>query len=47
MNTLSHHWVHHGRYLDANYAGVFIIWDKMFATFVPEQDDEKSDYGLV
>ncbi|MBP6380988.1 MAG: sterol desaturase family protein, partial [Sphingorhabdus sp.] len=33
MNTPSHHRVHHAtnpRYLDANYAGVFIIWDKMF-----------------
>lgn len=50
MNTPSHHRVHHGRnarYLDANYAGVFIIWDKMFGTFVPELDDEKPDYGLV
>ena len=50
MNTPSHHRVHHGRnprYLDANYAGVFIIWDKMFGTFVPEDDQEKVDYGLV
>ncbi|MEL6466180.1 MAG: sterol desaturase family protein [Pseudomonadota bacterium] len=50
MNTPSHHRVHHGRnarYLDANYAGVFIIWDKMFGTFVPERDSEKPDYGLV
>ncbi len=50
MNTPSHHRVHHGRnarYLDANYAGVFIIWDKMFGTFVPELEDEKPDYGLV
>ncbi len=50
MNTPSHHRVHHGRnprYLDANYAGVFIIWDKMFGTYVPEQDDEKPDFGLV
>lgn len=50
MNTPSHHRVHHGRnprYLDCNYAGVFIIWDKMFGTFVPEQDDERVDYGLV
>lgn len=48
MNTPSHHRVHHGRnprYLDANYAGVFIIWDKMFGTFVPEE--EKVEYGLV
>ena len=50
MNTPSHHRVHHGRnprYLDANYAGVFIIWDRLFGTFVPELDSEKPDYGLV
>jgi sterol desaturase/sphingolipid hydroxylase (fatty acid hydroxylase superfamily) len=50
LNTPSHHRVHHGRnarYLDANYAGVFIVWDKLFGTFVPEQEDEKPDYGLV
>lgn len=50
MNTPSHHRVHHGRnarYLDANYAGVFIVWDKMFGTFVPELDEERPDYGLV
>ncbi|THD83564.1 sterol desaturase family protein [Aliigemmobacter aestuarii] len=50
MNTPSHHRVHHGRnarYLDANYAGVFIIWDKLFGTFVPELEDEKPEYGLV
>lgn len=50
MNTPSHHRVHHGRNarnLDANYAGVFIIWDRMFGTFVPELDSEKPDYGLV
>lgn len=48
MNTPSHHRVHHGRnakYLDANYAGVFIVWDKLFGTFVAE--DERPDYGLV
>lgn len=50
MNTPSHHRVHHGRnprYLDCNYAGVFIIWDKLFGTFVPELDEEKPEYGLV
>ncbi len=50
MNTPSHHRVHHGRnpkYLDANYAGVFIIWDKLFGTFVPEDDSEPVEYGLV
>lgn len=50
MNTPSHHRAHHGRnprYLDCNYAGVFIIWDRIFGTFVPEQDEEKVDFGLV
>ncbi|MBO9476714.1 sterol desaturase family protein [Shimia sp. R11_0] len=50
MNTPSHHRAHHGRnarYLDCNYAGVFIVWDKLFGTFVPELDEEKPDYGLV
>lgn len=50
MNTPSHHRVHHAtnpRYLDANYAGVFIIWDKMFGSFIEERDDEKIHYGLV
>lgn len=50
MNTPSHHRVHHGRnprYLDANYAGVFIVWDRLFGTFVPELDSERVDYGLV
>ncbi|MEO1029633.1 MAG: sterol desaturase family protein, partial [Pseudomonadota bacterium] len=50
FNTPSHHRVHHAtnpRYLDANYAGVFIIWDKMFGSFIPEQADDKPDYGIV
>lgn len=50
MNTPSHHRAHHGRnprYLDCNYAGVFIIWDKMFGTFVPELKEDKVDFGLV
>lgn len=50
MNTPSHHRVHHAtnaRYLDRNYAGVFIVWDKMFGTFEPERDEEKPRYGLV
>jgi sterol desaturase/sphingolipid hydroxylase (fatty acid hydroxylase superfamily) len=50
LNTPSHHRVHHAnnpRYLDANYAGVFMIWDRLFGTFVPEQADEPVRYGLV
>ncbi|UYH54423.1 sterol desaturase family protein [Qipengyuania sp. SS22] len=50
MNTPSHHRVHHAtnpRYLDRNYAGVFIVWDKMFGTFEPEVEGEKIRYGIV
>ncbi|MFM1982262.1 MAG: hypothetical protein RJB22_981, partial [Pseudomonadota bacterium] len=39
FNTPSHHRVHHAtnpRYLDANYAGTFIIWDRLFGSFVAE-----------
>ncbi|NNM62214.1 MAG: sterol desaturase family protein [Steroidobacteraceae bacterium] len=50
LNTPSHHRVHHAsnpRYLDANYAGVFMIWDRAFGSFVPEQADEPVRYGIV
>ncbi len=50
FNTPSHHRVHHAtnpRYLDSNYAGVFIIWDKMFGSFVPELETEKPVYGII
>jgi len=50
FNTPSHHRVHHGknpRYLDSNYAGVFILWDRLFGTFVPEDEAEPVNYGLV
>jgi len=50
FNTPSHHRVHHGtnpRYLDSNFAGILIIWDRLFGTFVPEQTDEKITYGII
>jgi len=50
FNTPSHHRVHHARnavYLDRNYAGILIIWDKLFGTFQAELDDEPCRYGLV
>jgi len=54
MNTPSHHRVHHAtnpRYLDRNYAGVFIVWDKIFGTFEPEravdEGGERMRYGIV
>ncbi|MGL4304780.1 MAG: sterol desaturase family protein [Mycobacteriaceae bacterium] len=48
FNTPSHHRVHHGsnpQYIDTNYGGVLIIWDRLFGTFVPEK--EKVVYGLT
>jgi sterol desaturase/sphingolipid hydroxylase (fatty acid hydroxylase superfamily) len=48
LNTPSHHRVHHGvdpRYLDKNYAGVFIVWDRLFGTFHAERT--RPTYGLV
>jgi sterol desaturase/sphingolipid hydroxylase (fatty acid hydroxylase superfamily) len=50
FNTPSHHRVHHARnprYLDSNYAGILIIWDRMFGTFIPEEAEEPPRYGLV
>ena len=48
MNTPSHHRVHHGtqqQYLDRNYAGIFIVWDRLFGSFEPE--GERVIYGLT
>lgn len=50
FNTPSHHRVHHARnprYLDRNYAGILIVWDKLFGTFQPELDAEPCRYGIV
>ena len=50
MNTPSHHRVHHAtnpRYLDRNYAGVFIVWDRLFRTFTREDDAEPVRYGII
>ncbi len=50
MNTPSHHRVHHAKnpeYIDQNYAGVLIIWDKMFGTFVEERDNTPCEYGIT
>ncbi len=46
--TPSHHRVHHGRnkiYLDKNYGGTFIIWDKLFGTF--EEEQEQVYFGVT
>ena len=48
MNTPSHHRVHHGSdplYLDRNYAGIFIVWDRLFGTF--QQEIHTPHYGLT
>ncbi|MBM2323254.1 MULTISPECIES: sterol desaturase family protein [Marivita] len=48
FNTPSVHRVHHGsnrQYLDKNYGGILMIWDKLFGTF--EREDEKVVYGLT
>lgn len=51
FNTPSHHRVHHAtnpRYLDSNYAGVLIIWDRLFGTFVGELvEDDPPRYGVI
>jgi sterol desaturase/sphingolipid hydroxylase (fatty acid hydroxylase superfamily) len=47
--TASNHRVHHAQndiYLDRNYGGVFIIWDRLFGTFQEELDDEPCIYGI-
>ncbi|MDM7861998.1 sterol desaturase family protein [Alteromonas sp. ASW11-36] len=47
--TPSNHRVHHAQndiYIDKNYGGVFIIWDRMFGTFQPELDEQPPIYGI-
>lgn len=47
FNTPSHHRVHHGinaQYIDKNYAGVLIVWDKLFGSFEPEHEPVR--YGI-
>ena len=47
LNTPSHHRVHHGcdkKYLDKNYGGIFIIWDRLFGSFQVEEETPR--YGL-
>ncbi|GBF50436.1 fatty acid hydroxylase family protein [Leptospira ryugenii] len=44
----SHHRVHHARneiYLDKNYAGMFILWDRLFGTI--QEENEEPKYGIV
>lgn len=48
FNTPSHHRVHHGSnksYIDKNYGGVFIVWDRLFGSYAEEM--EPVGYGLI
>ena len=50
FNTPSHHRVHHGRnpgYIDRNYGGTLIVWDRLFGTFVAEDEQSPPDYGIT
>jgi sterol desaturase/sphingolipid hydroxylase (fatty acid hydroxylase superfamily) len=50
FNTPSHDRVHHAsnrEYLDRNYGGILIIWDRLFGTFAQEQPRTKVTYGVV
>src|SRR3546814_7648432 len=50
FNTPTHHRVHHARnpgYIDRNYAGVLIVWDKLFGTYVDEDPAQPCEYGIV
>jgi sterol desaturase/sphingolipid hydroxylase (fatty acid hydroxylase superfamily) len=47
LNTPSNHRVHHGvepKYIDKNFAGMFVIWDRLFGTYQPEE--EEPTYGV-
>ncbi len=48
LNTPSHHRVHHAcdeKYIDKNFGGVLIIWDKIFGTF--QVEEERPTYGIT
>jgi len=49
LNTPSHHRVHHASnpdYIDRNFGGVVILWDRLFGTFAEEKPDQAIVYGL-
>lgn len=50
LNTPSTHRVHHARnpvYIDRNYAGVLVVWDRLFGTYVAEDPAVPCEYGIV
>jgi len=47
--TPSNHRVHHAQnetYIDKNYGGIFVLWDRLFGTFAEENDDEPVIFGV-
>ena len=49
LMTPSHHRVHHAqneRYIDKNYGGMFIVWDRLFGSYEPESDEEPVIFGV-
>lgn len=47
--TPSNHRVHHAQneaYIDKNYGGIFILWDRLFGTFAEEVDDDPVVFGV-
>lgn len=47
--TPSNHRVHHAqneRYIDKNYGGMLVLWDRLFGTFEPEHDDDPVVFGV-
>ncbi len=47
--TPSNHRVHHAinnEYVDKNYGGVFILWDRLFGSFQEELEEEECVYGI-
>ncbi|MCH8497035.1 MAG: sterol desaturase family protein [Marinobacter sp.] len=50
FNTPGHHRFHHGRnpgYIDRNYGGILILWDRLFGTFVDEEAQDPPEYGIT
>lgn len=48
--TPMNHGIHHAKnpeYIDANYGGVFILWDRLFGTYISEKPEIKPVYGTV
>ncbi len=49
VQTPSNHRVHHAQndiYLDRNYVGVFMVWDRLFGTYQEELEEQPCVYGI-